>query len=339
MSDFSSLVSVIIPVYHVGPWLRQCLDSVKEQTYPLLEVILIDDGSMDECGDICDEYAVGDTRFRVVHQLNRGLGNTRNVGMDLAHGKYIVFLDSDDYWKPDTVEQLVTVAEEHCLQVVVFSAEMLFDGVDPFPWPDYIHTAHTGEVLSGPEGMRIAREHREYYAQACLRFYLLSYLRENSLRFDEGIIHEDESFSLLAWLQANRMMCLEEKLYTRRFRKGSIMMSPDLLQSVEGYCTAMKSIALYSREHKFASDKLRLCADHMRACASAIFSIYAKTQHLPSSVAIAETAKKTFQEIRSGGYSFPLRFRIMISHFGIGYACWAGKRVISKILNSFRKRK
>ena len=337
MSKPSSLISVVVPVYHVEPWLRQCLDSVKEQTYPLLEVILVDDGSMDECGNICDEYASEDPRFQVVHQKNRGLGNARNVGMDLAHGKYIIFLDSDDLWKPDTVERLVNVAEEHRLQVVVFSAETLFDGVDPFPWPDYSHTVRTGEVMSGPEGMRIARDHHEYYAQACLRFYLLPYLRDNNLRFDEGIIHEDESFSLLAWLQADRMMCLKEKLYIRRFRKGSIMMSPDPLRSAEGYCTAMKSIALYSRDHRFCGDRLRLCADHMRACAAAVFALYSKIRHLPGATAIAEFAEETFQTIRSGGYPFPLRFRIIISRFRIGYVCWIGKSTVRKALNPLRK--
>lgn len=90
--------SVIIPIYKVEQYLRQCIDSVLAQTYTDLEIILVDDGSPDGCPAICDEYANQDSRIKVIHKLNGGLSDARNVGLDVAKGEYIMFLDSDDWW-------------------------------------------------------------------------------------------------------------------------------------------------------------------------------------------------------------------------------------------------
>lgn len=91
------LLSVIIPVYKVEKYLRQCVDSVINQTYKNLEIILVDDGSPDNCGKICDEYAEKDKRVKVIHQLNKGLSGARNTGTEQASGEYIAFVDSDDW--------------------------------------------------------------------------------------------------------------------------------------------------------------------------------------------------------------------------------------------------
>ena len=101
------LVSVIIPVYNVEPYLRKCLDSILNQTYKNLEIILVDDGSTDKSGIICDEYADRDKRIKVVHQINQGLSAARNAGLDLCSGDYITFVDSDDYIEYDEIEVLV----------------------------------------------------------------------------------------------------------------------------------------------------------------------------------------------------------------------------------------
>ena len=91
------LISVIVPIYQVEKYLEQCLDSILNQTYRQLEIILVDDGSPDRCGEICDQYASQDSRIQVIHQTNQGLSAARNAGMDIATGKYISFIDSDDY--------------------------------------------------------------------------------------------------------------------------------------------------------------------------------------------------------------------------------------------------
>lgn len=106
------LVSVIIPVYNVGRYLPQCFDSVTSQTYRNLEIIVIDDGSTDDSGSICDQYAEKDDRIRVIHTDNRGLASARNLGLENVSGEYISFIDSDDWIEPQTIEMFIRTALE-----------------------------------------------------------------------------------------------------------------------------------------------------------------------------------------------------------------------------------
>ena len=101
------LISVIVPIYGVEKYLEECLDSILNQTYRNLEIILIDDGSPDRCGEICDRYASRDSRIKVIHQSNQGLSAARNAGMDIAIGEYISFIDSDDYIVPQYYEKML----------------------------------------------------------------------------------------------------------------------------------------------------------------------------------------------------------------------------------------
>ena len=100
------LISVVVPVYKVEPYVRQCIDSILAQTYSNLDIILVDDGSPDKCPEICDDYAKQDGRIRVIHKPNGGLSSARNAGIDIARGEYIAFIDSDDYVSETYIEQL-----------------------------------------------------------------------------------------------------------------------------------------------------------------------------------------------------------------------------------------
>lgn len=102
----NELISIIIPVYRVEKYLKRCLNNVLEQTYQNIEIILVDDGSPDACGDICDKYACVDSRVKTYHKINGGLSDARNYGIERANGKYITFIDSDDYVAPDYIEYL-----------------------------------------------------------------------------------------------------------------------------------------------------------------------------------------------------------------------------------------
>lgn len=111
------LLSVIVPVYKVEPYLRRCIDSICKQTYKNLQIILVDDGSPDRCGDICDEYTVRDSRIIAVHQENEGLSGARNNGLLFAKGEYIAFVDSDDWLHPDMYKTLITMMEQNQLDM------------------------------------------------------------------------------------------------------------------------------------------------------------------------------------------------------------------------------
>lgn len=114
------LVSVVVPIYNVEKYLNRCIRSIVSQTYSNLEIILVDDGSPDNCPQICDEWAEKDSRIIVVHKKNEGPGRARNTGIDHANGTYICFFDSDDYIEPDTIEACVEAARENNAELVVF---------------------------------------------------------------------------------------------------------------------------------------------------------------------------------------------------------------------------
>lgn len=325
-------VSVVIPVYNVAAYLRACVDSVLHQNYPQTEIILVDDGSDDASGAICDEYASADSRVSVIHQENHGLGHARNTGMRAASGTYIIFLDSDDLWRPDTLKTLLHAAEQHHLQAVVFAAEAFCDGVQHTGGPDYRHTAQNRIVKSGADSLAFAFAHGEYYAQACMRMYRLDYLRQHGFLFDEGIIHEDESFSFLAYLKAERVMCLGEQLYLRRYRQGSIMMQPDPFRSAHGYCTAAGTLLRYLQAHPADQQEKRLFFLQIRFCMQGIYRQYRAAQKDKQKI-IEDTKDTIRQAYRSD--VFPVHYRLLAMHFLSGYLYWrircASARMRSKL--------
>lgn len=116
-----NLVSVVVPVYKVEEYLRECIDSIISQTYTHLEIILVDDGSPDTCGKICEEYALNDSRITVYHKDNGGLSDARNYGMARSHGEFITFVDSDDIIMPNFVETLMNLIHEHDADIATSS--------------------------------------------------------------------------------------------------------------------------------------------------------------------------------------------------------------------------
>lgn len=117
MND-QQMLSIIVPVYKVEKYLRQCLDSIVNQTYENLEIILIDDGSPDNCGKICDEYAQRDNRIKVIHKENGGLSSARNIGTQIAKGEYITYVDSDDWLDKNMYSELISALEKYNLDMV-----------------------------------------------------------------------------------------------------------------------------------------------------------------------------------------------------------------------------
>jgi len=110
-NKLNNLVSVVVPVYNVEKYVDRCLESIVNQSYRNIEILLIDDGSTDDSGRICDLWAAKDCRICVYHKENEGLGSARNLGIERAKGEYIAFIDSDDWWELDLVEKMITVGE------------------------------------------------------------------------------------------------------------------------------------------------------------------------------------------------------------------------------------
>lgn len=311
MVNNNCLVSVVIPVYNVVPYLRECLDSVIQQSYNKLEIIIVDDGSTDESGSICDEYAANDQRIIVIHKQNGGLGNARNVGMAHATGKYIIFLDSDDYWELQTIERLVSEAEKNQTELIAFSAEPFWDGIPDKNsiTPSYLHKVQNEVVKNGIDSFALARAEGEYYPSACLRFYLLQYLKNNKYQFDEGILHEDESVGFLSYINAERIECLGERLYKRRYRAGSIMTSKKAYNSAFGYMTALGRILdEYEKTEKISEMKQKLFANQTRLYVDLLADIYSNEKKKGDS--------NTAQRIRKDVRVVLKRCKVMNCHLG-----------------------
>lgn len=135
------LISIIIPVYKVEEYLRRCIDSVLEQTYTNLQIILVDDGSPDKCPKICDEYATRDARIEVIHQKNKGLSNARNTGLKIAKGDYVLFIDSDDFIAPNMCEKLLSAAKQKQADIVICNYKNYYsDGRAVIPEPFFKKT-------------------------------------------------------------------------------------------------------------------------------------------------------------------------------------------------------
>ena len=131
------LISVIVPVYNVERYLRECLDSLLSQTYPNLEIILIDDGSEDSSGAICDEYASNNENIKAIHKANQGLGIARNVGLQKMHGKYVTFVDSDDYVDKAYIEKLYRGVIDNQVDVCKLGFTRFGDGTKPYKSTEY----------------------------------------------------------------------------------------------------------------------------------------------------------------------------------------------------------
>ena len=116
------LISVIVPVYNVEAYVAKCIESIQNQSYQHLEIILVDDGSTDDSGDICDQYAAYDDRIKVIHQENGGLSAARNTGIEAANGDYIGFVDSDDYIGLTVYEDMLHLLKENNLDIIEFTA-------------------------------------------------------------------------------------------------------------------------------------------------------------------------------------------------------------------------
>lgn len=241
-------VSVIVPVYNVEQYLEECVDSLVNQTLKGIEILLVDDGATDSSGDICDQYAREYKNIRVIHKANGGLGDARNVGFAEAVGKYIYFIDSDDYLDLDALEFLYNESEQNHLDVLMFSAESFSDDVDwKFDPEGYKRTKYLNEVYSGKELFEKLYSVQEYYASIPLRFYNREFYKSGKYSFAR-IIHEDEFPAFLSLVEAERAECVEYKFYKRRFRKGSIMTSEKAYKSAVGYAyTWMELIDFYKK--------------------------------------------------------------------------------------------
>lgn len=219
MSD-RKLISIVIPVYNVEGELNRCLDSVLGQTYGNLEVILVDDGSTDGSGRLCDEAVARDGRVRVIHKENGGLSSARNAGLRAATGDWLLYVDSDDAIMPDACEALLDVARESGADLVMGDAvHETPGGTEPMPHD----CLEPGVRYAARDGIIKLIQSHEFYAPACFNMYKSYILKHNNLFFAEGILHEDMEMQPRLFLSARTIACTGKVFYRYIDRSSSIM--------------------------------------------------------------------------------------------------------------------
>jgi len=220
------IISVIVPVYKTEAYLRKCLDSIAAQTYKNLEIILVDDGSPDGSGAICDEYAAKDARFTVIHTQNRGQSKARNTALEAAHGELIGFIDSDDWIEPRMFEYLYSKAIE-------FSADAVQCGVffDEPNSSELMYCPPKDLMLSGSVHM-LGYSSLHYISPSVWCKLYKSHLLKN-IRFDpDCTMSEDYLFNLQVLRGNPKMLLCSEAMYHYVQRSSSMCYAPPTLSSV-----------------------------------------------------------------------------------------------------------
>ncbi len=222
-------ISVIVPVYRVEKYLLACIDSILNQTFTDFELILVDDGSPDRCPEICDEVARRDARVRVIHQANAGLSAARNAGIEVAHGAWLSFVDSDDYIAPQFYEKLYQTAQRTDADCVMCSVQNVDESGKLI---DSALMRVADEVKTGREVLRkIGRDDVTPYLTAWNKLYRRKLF--NTLRYPAGRQNEDVFVFAELFCQVQRAVCVAEPLYFYRKRIGSIMNSVVTLRNLD----------------------------------------------------------------------------------------------------------
>lgn len=211
------LISVIVPVYKVEPYLDKCISSIVNQTYKNLEIILVDDGSPDNCPAMCDAWAEKDSRIRVIHKTNGGLSDARNAGMAVATGELMAFVDSDDWIAPDMYEHLYRRLAEDNSDIAACGVQMIWEDKTP----SRALTREGSCVLNQEEAMQAIIEESWLKQPVWYKLYKTALVRD--ILFPKGKYHEDVFWSYQAVGRAQRVSVLDHIGYYYLQRGGSIM--------------------------------------------------------------------------------------------------------------------
>lgn len=258
----SCMISVIVPIYKVEQYLPKCIESIMDQTYRDLDIILINDGSPDRCGQICDYYSGLDKRIRVFHNKNKGLSAARNFGIEIAmstSSDYIAFVDSDDWLEPDMYETLLTVAHKSNAKVVVCGRFTEFK--------DKTVKRFQKEILfSGKEALK---SHICGYIRAGVWDKLWKKELFKNVRFPEGRVYEDIATVYKLFLNADNVACVPTPLYHYVKRSDSISQNKSIKNIIDLWMANIERYGYLTGFKEFCEDGL-FFSELTNSCARAI---------------------------------------------------------------------
>ena len=238
------IISVIVPIYNVREYLKKCVQSILNQSYQLIELILVNDGSTDGSGALCDELSILDQRIKVIHKENGGLSYARNMGIEIATGKYILFVDSDDYILPQMCECLLSAVKKYKCQIAICDfVEVYNDDKDE----EKVET-DINRVLCKKMGKD---DMSNFYSEAPKKFDIAwnkLYERElfSDIRYPIGKIHEDTATTYQLLYKAKDSVYIDAKLYCYRQRNNSIMGTGTTKRSLDALDALQQKLIFYS---------------------------------------------------------------------------------------------
>lgn len=255
----AELVSVIVPVYNVEQFLEKCIESICCQTYSQMEIILVDDGSTDRSGAVCDEWAQKDPRIRVIHKQNGGLSDARNAGIEIAVGSWLMFVDSDDTIAPDTIERLHQAATEYDCEMAVCNIVRTYDDGTTEP---FYHPVDQLTVWAGKQRFETLKQ-----PSACNKLFRAELFHE--VRFPKGKFYEDTFVYHVLAHQASRIVLTGHDGYYYLSRKESILGHPTYTDRYFDFVEAVYCRMVYLIEHQIPYYAEEACLSMYAAVANA----------------------------------------------------------------------
>ena len=214
-------VSIILPVYNVEKYLRQCLDSIVNQTFKDFECICVNDGSTDNSVSILEEYAQKDKRFKIISQENRGLSGARNTGLKQATGKYVTFIDSDDWIADNFLEVLYEIIEKYQYDIAICNYQFYYSKDDKY-------IPFTQNIIIDKETAKFDKFRCCYICGSVnIKLYRKKFLEDNKITFLENVVMEDYIFSIISCLSTEKIISIKDCLYYYRKQVVSIMSNSD----------------------------------------------------------------------------------------------------------------
>lgn len=314
-------ISIIVPVYNIKKYIKECVDSLLAQTYTNLEIILVDDGSTDNCPAICDEYAEKDQRIKVIHQKNGGLSAARNAGLDIVTGFLLSYVDGDDYINEQFYETLVCEMLRTNADIVECYSNNFVDGDDP-DWRETVQITNR-KLLTKNEW------HTETHLGEFISCAVWNKLYKTSLyggiRFPVGRVYEDEATTFKVVDKANKVARIDAKLYYYRQRPGSIVMGSLTLKKIEDKLLAFQEKTEY---FKYAGNMDVELFARAKLCLAAI-SVVNVSKELDSTGNVQKTLiatiKENYQKIKNAR-NVPFQYRIYIRLFLLWKKFCSGKK-------------
>lgn len=318
------LVSVIIPVFNVEQYLKQCVDSVLMQTYQNIEIILVDDGSTDSSGEICDEYSNNDERIIVIHQENAGLSETRNKGFSESKGSYIAFIDSDDWIVPSFIECLVNEINKANADFAFCDGKCFEDSSREYNIRQSYRRMKKYDSGTGLDVFRELQFHKDFHCAVQMYLWKREFIEKNELKFYPDILYEDMIYTFKAFLLADCATHCHEELYHRRFRKGSIVTSKPNKRNFISACIIYYSVCDVASMYYDNSIQ-----DYCSRCAFRAINLF-KSLSVHERSDCREDYKKLKLEIQDNQYHNNTSLKILINRGKPIYFIYKGvKKVIS----------